>query len=130
MNVERYRVPEALFQPQAILGHDTAGLAETIQFVLSAFDQDTQRRLTKNIFLTGGTAALPNLTSRLITELTALRPSGEQINISMASDLAHDAWIGAAQLAMTREIPWITRSWYEEHGGEFLHQPAWFTNPF
>lgn len=129
LNVERYRVPEALFQPQAILGHDTAGLAETIQFVLSGFDSKVQQELTSNIFLTGGTAALPNLIPRLTSELTALRPSGEPINITMSKDLQLDSWMGAAKLAVSGDIPWITKEWYEEHGGELL-QSTWFTNPY
>ena len=130
LNVERYRVPEALFQPQAILGHDTAGLPETIQHVLSQFDPATQRRLTSNIFLTGGTASIPNLGARLKAELTALRPTGDPITVTVSPDLQVGAWMGAAAMAMTDHIPWITKQWYEEHGGELLYNPNWFTNPY
>lgn len=129
MNVERWRVPESLFQPQALLGLDSAGLPEAINHLLSALPPSQQFRLTANIFITGGYAATPGLAARLQSELRALRPDNEQVVVKMAADLQGDAWRGAARIA-SDGAPWITRAWYDEHGGERLPSTAWYTNPY
>jgi actin-related protein 5 len=134
MNVERWRVPESLFQPQALLGLDSAGLPEAINHLLSALPPSQQSRLTANIFITGGFASTPGLAPRLQSELRALRPDNEQVVVKMAADLQGDAWRGASRIASgdsgVQPIPWITRAWYDEHGGERLPSTTWYTNPY
>jgi actin-related protein 5 len=44
LNVERIRVPEALFQP-SMFGQDCAGLGEVAGWVLNGFDEDVRRRI-------------------------------------------------------------------------------------
>lgn len=46
VNVERIRVPEALFQP-SIIGLDQAGVVETIGDIVNRFDYDDQRKMIK-----------------------------------------------------------------------------------
>ena len=46
LGVERIRIPEVLFQP-SIIGHDQAGLAETLDQVLRSYDSKTQDRLAQ-----------------------------------------------------------------------------------
>jgi putative lipoic acid-binding regulatory protein len=46
VNVERIRVPEALFQP-SIIGLDQAGVVETIGDIVNRFDYDEQRKMIK-----------------------------------------------------------------------------------
>lgn len=49
--VERIKGPEVLFQPK-IGGVDQAGLSETIYQILKSYNEDIQRILLQNIFLT------------------------------------------------------------------------------
>lgn len=46
LNVERWRVPEAWWQP-GIAGVDSAGLGELIESVLKRFKEDERQRLVK-----------------------------------------------------------------------------------
>jgi actin-related protein 5 len=46
-----------------------AGLAETIQFILGKFEDETADRLANNVFLTGGLASIPGLNARLEKEI-------------------------------------------------------------
>ena len=51
------------------MGHDQAGLAELIQFVLAQFPAETAHTLANNMFLTRGLANLRCLQPRLEAEL-------------------------------------------------------------
>ena len=46
LNIERWRVPEAWFQP-GMAGVDAAGLGELIEIILKGFGEDERRRLVK-----------------------------------------------------------------------------------
>jgi actin-related protein 5 len=46
VNIERIRVPEALFQP-SIIGLDQAGVVETIGDIVNRFDYNDQRKMVK-----------------------------------------------------------------------------------
>lgn len=128
MNVERWRVPEALFEP-SLIGCDSAGLAESIASVVGTLDPAVQAELMASVWVTGGTAAMPGLCERLHSELMAMRPAGETLRVRLMDDLRFGAWQGAAQLAQQDRLPWVTRAWYEEHGGHRMPSPPWFANP-
>ncbi len=130
LNVERWRVPEALFQPSVLLGHDTAGLPDAIDQVLDGFPSEIQAALSSNIFVCGGTSTIPGLIPRLEKDLRSLRPIDHAVKLTRASDPLLDAWKGVASLSMhDQSMPWITKSWYDEHGGGLLPSTTWYTNP-
>jgi len=54
------------------------------------------------------------------------------MNITFATEPSLDAWRGAARLVRHHSdtIPWISKEWYAEHGGERLPGHTWFTNQF
>lgn len=132
VNVERYRITEGLFQPSAILGLDQAGLIEAIEDLVKLASPSCWPRLFGNVFVTGGFGQVRGLAERLQAELRALAPAEIPVRISLAHDAHLDAWRGGAQLARSSPttIPWITKAWYEEHGGERLPGHAFFTNQF
>ena len=66
-------MPEILFQP-SIIGHEQAGISETVDYILKLFPEDIQQRLVENVFVTGSLAGLPGLKDRLETDLLASRP--------------------------------------------------------
>jgi len=98
MATERIRIPEILFQP-SIIGHDQAGVSETIQYILSRFPPDIQDRLANNVFLTGGMAKFPGLKERLEVDLREMRPFQSTYRVTVADDPSHDAWKGASKFA-------------------------------
>lgn len=137
VNVERFRSVEGLFQPYAILGLEQAGLVEIIGELLRQVPHERRLSLARGIFVTGGTSQVAGLEARLQQDLRTIFPTEANIHITFAADPHLDAWRGGACLARSDStagggalIPWITREWYEEQGGERLPSTAWFTNHF
>ncbi|XP_070532455.1 actin-related protein 5-like isoform X2 [Ptychodera flava] len=123
LGVERIRVPELLFQP-SMMGIDQAGLAETLQYVLSRYPPDVQNTLVQTIFLTGGNTLYPNLKTRLETELLAMRPFQSTFKVYTANDALLDSWYGARNWALTPQCKtyYITKAEYDEKGAEYLKE--------
>ncbi len=95
---ERFRTPEALFQP-SLLGLESAGIHETTFVSFSLFlsgglfsrcrynsifkcDLDIRRDLYGNVVLSGGTTMYPGIADRMQKELTALCPTSAKVSIS------------------------------------------------
>ncbi|XP_072046069.1 actin-related protein 5-like isoform X2 [Amphiura filiformis] len=124
LGVERIRAPEVMFQP-SLIGLHHAGLAETLQYVLSKYDSKMQDRLVQRIYLTGGNMSYPNLQQRLETELLAMRPFQSTFQVFKADKPSLDAWNGAkkwAQDANQIASGFVTKAEYEEKGGEYLKE--------
>ena len=60
---ERFRAPEALFQP-ALLGMESAGIHETTYNSIMKCDVDIRKDLYGNIVLSGGTTMYPGIADR------------------------------------------------------------------
>ncbi|CAL4207503.1 unnamed protein product, partial [Meganyctiphanes norvegica] len=84
LSTEQIRIGELLFQPY-MYGLEQGGITSTIQYVLNLFDEDKQKRLVNNIFLTGGPASLPGLTKRIERDLLAMRPFKSTFKVNVAS---------------------------------------------
>lgn len=122
LSTEQIKVPEILFQP-SILGHDQAGISETIEFILNRFPEDVQQKLVENVFVTGALASLPGLKQRLETDLMAARPFKSRFGVTVAQNPSADAWNGAKKFAnASPRSGFMTRQDYEEFGAEFLKQ--------
>ena len=132
VNVEKYRVTEGLFQPGAILGNEQAGLMEALEDLLRHFSHDVRAVLAENVYLTGGASQMEGFAQRVERELTMILPAGTRVGVNPSADLLLDTWRGAALLCRDSDdpIPWITREWYNENGGERLPGTRWFTNQF
>lgn len=109
MNVERYRVPEVLFQP-AIAGIDQAGLMEIIEQLLSSCDDQEMSELVGNIYLTGGMCVLPGLKERIHSELSKILPIGTSINIS-AQESSLDTWKSMNRM---ENLDWIDKKQFNK----------------
>lgn len=77
---ERFRCPEALFQP-SFLGMESCGLHETTYNSIMACPMDMRKELFSNILLTGGTTLFPGFSGRMQKEITTLAPSTMTIKI-------------------------------------------------
>nr|XP_006818942.1 PREDICTED: actin-related protein 5-like [Saccoglossus kowalevskii] len=121
LGVERIRVPELLFQP-SMIGVEQAGIAETLEYVLSRYPMDVQNNLVQNIFMTGGNTMYPNMKTRLDKELLAMRPFQSAFKIHTANNPLLDSWYGARKWTLSQNVCYITKAEYEEKGGEYLKE--------
>nr|XP_027210017.1 actin-related protein 5-like [Penaeus vannamei] len=117
LSTEQIRIGELLFQPY-MYGLEQGGITATIQYVLGLFDSETQNKLVKNVFLTGGPASLPGLKPRIERELLAMRPFESQFNVNLAKNPVLDPWYGARDSADELVTVGLTRADYQEHGGD------------
>ncbi|CAG8437143.1 4215_t:CDS:10 [Diversispora eburnea] len=121
VNVERIRVPEALFQP-SIVGLDQAGVVETFGEIVNRFDEEQRRKMS--VFLTGGHTQTPKLLNRLNISLKSILTAGSPLNIIHTKDPVLDAWRGAAMWSQTDEFQnsVVTVEMYNECGGEYFKE--------
>ena len=127
VSTEKFRAPEVLFQPTAILGLEQAGLIETVERVLQQFSSEEQKEMVRNIFVTGGPACFPGLRGRLEREIQAIRPFQSNFNVIMARRPALDAWNGAKSIANDDSLLQyaVSRSDYDEFGPDFIKKFKW-----
>jgi actin-related protein len=120
---ERFRCPEALFQP-AFLGMESSGIHETTYNSIMKCDVDIRRDLFRNIVLAGGTTMVRGIADRMQEELTALAPKTMQIKIIVTPESKYSAWIGGSILASGRsfEQMWISKQEYDESGPSIVHR--------
>jgi len=95
---ERFRCPEALFQP-SFLGMEAAGIHETTYNSIMKCDLDIRKDLYGNIVLSGGSTMFPGIADRMQKELTALAPSTIKIKIIAPPERKYSVWIGGSILA-------------------------------
>ncbi len=123
LNIERFRVPEVLFQPH-MAGVDQAGLDELCAHVLKNFTGDTRLKMARNVFLTGQHTSYPGLDKRLRTSLQSTQPVDVAVRVVRANDVRFDAWRGmskwATQCSDEFKSTSITRADYEEKGSEYF----------
>merc|ERR1711884_562159 len=70
---ERFRCPEALFQP-SFLGKESCGIHETTYNSIMKCDVDIRKDLYANTVMSGGTTMYPGIADRMQKEITALAP--------------------------------------------------------
>eukprot|EP00965_Chrysotila_dentata_P140933 4659003-Pleurochrysis_carterae.AAC.1 len=77
---ERFRCPEALFQP-SFLGMEASGVHETTYNSIMKCDVDIRKDLYANIVLSGGTTMFAGIADRMSKEITALAPASMKVKI-------------------------------------------------
>lgn len=120
---ERFRCPEALFQPHFI-GMESAGVQGALHNSISACAEEAREDLYANIVLSGGSTKFPGFADRLKYELSALAPPGTTVNVIAPPDPEYSSWIGGSKLASSKasEGMWISRQEYDENGPSIVHQ--------
>ncbi|PRP79790.1 hypothetical protein PROFUN_12544 [Planoprotostelium fungivorum] len=120
---ERFRGPEALFQP-SFLGMEAAGVHETTYNSIMKCDVDIRKDLYGNVVLSGGTTMFPGIADRMQKELTALAPSTMKIKIIAPPERKYSVWIGGSILASlsTFQQMWISKEEYDESGPSIVHR--------
>ena len=120
---ERFRCPEALFQP-AFLGMEAAGIHELTYNSIMKCDIDIRKDLYANIVLSGGTTMYEGMGERLQKEVTTLAPPSMKVKVLAPSERKFSVWIGGSILAnlSTFQQMWITREEYDETGPAIVHR--------
>ncbi|WP_204103801.1 MULTISPECIES: hypothetical protein [Spirulina sp. CCY15215] len=125
LNNERFRCPEALFQP-AFVGMESKGIAEKLYHSIFKCDLDIRRKLYENIVLSGGTTIFPGMVDRLQQEVTSLSPSSMKVKViaTHPQERKYYTWIGGSMLASSETFQqrWITKQEYDEHGPSIVDQ--------
>ena len=120
---ERFRCPEALFQP-AFLGMEAVGIAETTYNSIMKCDIDIRKDLYANIVLSGGTTMYPGIADRMQKELTNFAPQSTKIKIIAAPERKYSVWMGGSILASLSSFQqmWISKQEYDESGPAIVHR--------
>uniref|UniRef100_A0AAQ4PB91 Uncharacterized protein n=1 Tax=Gasterosteus aculeatus aculeatus TaxID=481459 RepID=A0AAQ4PB91_GASAC len=120
---ERFRCPEALFQP-SFLGMESAGIHETTYNSIMKCDVDIRKDLYANTVLSGGTTMYPGIADRMQKEITALAPPTMKIKIIAPPERKYSVWIGGSILASlsTFQQMWISKQEYDESGPSIVHR--------
>ena len=120
---ERFRCPEALFQP-SFLGMECAGIHEMTYNSIMKCDVDIRKDLYANTVLSGGTMMYPGITDRMQKEITALAPQIMKIKIIAPPECKYSVWIGGSILASlsTFRQMWISKQEYDESGPSIVHR--------
>jgi len=120
---ERFRAPEALFQP-SLIGLEQDGVHKLTYNSIMKCDVDIRKDLYANIVLSGGSTMYPNMDKRMNKEVTALAPDTMKIKIIAPPERKYSVWIGGSILASlsTFENMWITKEEYDESGPSIVHR--------
>merc|ERR1712018_66523 len=120
---ERFRAPEALFQP-SFLGMEAVGVHETTYNSIMKCDVDIRKDLYANTVMSGGTTMYPGIVDRMQKEITALAPSTIKIKIIAPPERKYSVWIGGSILASlsTFQTMWISKQEYDESGPSIVHR--------
>jgi len=116
---ERFRCPEALFQP-SLLGLD--GIHETTYKSIMKCDIHIKKDLYANIVLSGGTTMYPGIVDRMQKEITALAPSTMKIGVYAPLERKYSVRIGGSILASLSNMDWISKQEYDESGPSIVYR--------
>merc|ERR1711998_652304 len=120
---ERFRCPEALFQP-SFLGMEACGIHETTYNSIMKCDVDIRKDLYANTVMSGGTTMYPGIADRMQKEITALAPSTIKIKIIAPPERKYSVWIGGSILASlsTFQQMWISKQECDECCPSIVHR--------
>ena len=120
---ERFRCPEALFQP-AFLGMEQSGIHECTSNSIMKCDVDIRKDLYANIVLSGGTTMLPGIVDRMQKEITALAPSTMTVKVIASPERKYSTWIGGSIFAShpAFRLTCISKAEYDEYGPSIVHR--------
>jgi len=123
---ERFRCPEALFQP-SFLGKEHSGIHEMVYDCVKnckELEESARDSLFGNMLIAGGSSMFPGLADRLNKELTNLLPSTTKVKIIAPPERKYMAWIGGSILSSlsTFQGIWVSKEEYDESGPAIVHR--------
>jgi len=123
VGAERFRAPEALFQPQ-FLGLEQEGIHKLTFTSIMKCDVDIRKDLYGNVVMSGGTTMYQGIPERVQQEVKNLAPDSMTIKIIAPPERKYSVWIGGSILASlsTFQQMWISKSEYDESGPSIVHR--------
>jgi len=123
LSSERFRCPEALFNP-SLLGKELRGIQDLTFDSIMKCDIDIRRELYSNIVLAGGTTCFAGLGKRMQSEIAAKAPSTMRIRVLYPDDRKHSVFIGGSMLSDIDHFPQmcVSKAEYNEHGPRVIHR--------
>ncbi|XP_039481423.1 actin-like protein 53D [Drosophila santomea] len=120
---ERFRCPEALFQP-SLLGQEVMGIHEATYHSITNCDMDLRKDMYANIVLSGGTTMFRNIEHRFLQDLTEMAPASIRIKVNASPDRRFSVWTGGSVLASLTSFQnmWIDSLEYDEVGTAIVHR--------
>jgi len=123
VGAERFRAPEALFQPQ-FLGLEQEGIHKLTFSSIMKCDVDIRKDLYGNVVMSGGTTMYQGIPERVQKEVKSLAPDSMTIKIIAPPERKYSVWIGGSILSSlsTFEEMWIKKEEYDESGPSIVHR--------
>ena len=120
---ERFRCPEALFQP-SLLSVESFSIAKMVYSSIMKCDVDIRKDLFANIVVSGGSTMFPGIADRMQKEIAALAPPMVKVRIIARPEWKYPVWIGGSILASlsTFQQMWISKQEYDESGPSIVHR--------
>eukprot|EP01043_Picozoa_sp_COSAG02_P038253 COSAG02_NODE_2936_length_7703_cov_33.498816_3_plen_450_part_00 len=129
LNIERFTVPELLFNPSDI-GFQQGGIVDAIEQAIMALPVDLREPAVGHVLLTGGNALLPGFADRVEKDLRAVLPDtlSALLKVHLLESTeprgcgegtgAHAAWRGGSIFAASADFSrtTVTKEEYEEYG--------------
>ena len=121
---QRFRCPEALFDPLTHLGKEMDGIHELTFKSIMATDIDVRRDLYENLVMSGGTTMYENIPERLEAEMVNLAPARMKVKMTAPKERKYSVWIGGAILSnlSSFETMWVTKEDFEDGGAGIVHR--------
>ncbi|XP_015602812.1 actin-like protein 6B isoform X1 [Cephus cinctus] len=124
---ERFKIPEALFDPSMVqmrggmVGNTMLGVGHIVTTSVGMCDVDVRPALYGSVVVTGGNSFMQGFPERLNRDLSMRIPSSMRLKLISANGCAErrfGAWIGGSILASigTFQQMWISSQEYEESG--------------
>ncbi|OIR58039.1 MAG: actin [Amphiamblys sp. WSBS2006] len=123
IGAERFRAPEALFQPP-LIGLESQGVHEIAFNAIKSCDVDVRKDLYSNIVLSGGNTMYPGFPERIQQDLEQLAPNTMKIKVIAPPQRKYSVFCGGAILASlsTFQQMWISKQEYDESGPSIVHR--------
>jgi len=124
---QRYRCPEALFNPLSI-GKEMPSFPDITVLSIKKCDVDVRKELYSNIVLSGGTTMFSGIAERLHKEITGhndvAHAMKDKVKVVAPGERKFLVWIGGSILSSlsTFQNMWITQQEYEEAGSSIVHR--------
>lgn len=125
VGAERFRCPEALFQP-SLMGIENSGIAQVTYESIHKVNVDIREDMYGNVVLSGGNTMFPGFGERMQKELVNLAPHYMKIKVVAPPERRYGAWVGGNIFAglPTFESTLITKGEYDESGPSIVHRIA------
>ncbi|OMJ92923.1 hypothetical protein SteCoe_4266 [Stentor coeruleus] len=119
---ERFRAPEALFNPE-LIGINDHGAGEAMFQAITNCDDDIRREFCQNIMVSGGNTLFQGIGDRLIREIRK-RIVGVADKVIAPAERNYSVWIGGSMISSLSSFQqmWVSKAEYDEAGPSIVHR--------